>query len=449
MRLVKKAERAQNTNIHLSGSSTISKLVVILSSLCNGISNITNISKGEEVNNLINILHQFGINIINSDKTTIISGKNITQWQQPENIINVNTSFDILSYILNIIYSNNIRAFFTGNDNFIKQNFTELQYLDGNNLFFKNKYKLPLMVNNNTMLLKNSLSAENTIKKNSLLFNFFSNNRDCEILDKETKEEYLEQILKYYGVEIKETVIEHKNIFTRHNRKSKEIIVKNSNNSICGKNFTVPADINEAIYTIFIGLLLDMEEFYIENVSLNDLNYEITRILVENGVNLEFRNQRILNGIKVADFIVKKSTLKPLTISKNRLQDIIDLYPMLIILNIIKQNEITFTGIKELKNIDKDNYNSLISILQNINVSFVENKDILEIKYNNIQIHNNDITLDNLDNIDTKITLPLFLSNVALQHNIFIKNNMEDIAVIFPNMINVLEQFNIEIVYDN
>ena len=122
---------------------------------------------------------------------------------------------------------------------------------------------------------------------------------------------------------------------------------------------------------------------------------------------------------------------------------------MLIILNIIKQNEIKLTGIKELKNIDKDNYNSLISILQNINVSFVENKDILEIKYNNIQIHNNDITLDNLDNIDTKITLPLFLSNIALPNNIFIKNNMEDITVIFPNMINVLEQFNIEIIYDN
>ena len=79
----------------------------------------------------------------------------------------------------------------------------------------------------------------------------------------------------------------------------------------------------------------------------------------------------------------------------------------------------------------------------------MENKDILEISCNNISLSNGDIVLDNLDNIDKKVILPLFLSNIALSKNIFKKNNLKDIKNIFPNLLNVLEQFNMEIIYDN
>lgn len=436
--------------ITLAGSSIISRLVVILSSLYKGISNIKNISKSNEINNLITILKQFGINIIENNDIIMINGKNISSWEQPENIINIESSFDTLSYILSIISSNKIRTFITGNSKFIKNNLNSLKYLqNNNNLFFKNEYRLPLMTEGKMIPLKNNQIAENIIKKNSLIFHFFTYNKDCVILDKEVNEEYLEQLLRYSGVEIKETIIDNKHIFTKNIKKSKEIFIQKTDNKISGKDFTIPVDIEEAFYTIFIGLLLNVEEFYIENVSVNDLNCDITKILIDNGVNLEFRNQKILNGIKVVDFYIKRSILKPITVSKNRLENIMNLYPALIILNILKYNELKLVGLKGLKNTDSINYNYLIKTLKSINVSFTENKDILEISCNNISLSNGDIVLDNLDNIDKKVILPLFLSNIALSKNVFKKNNLEDIKNIFPNLLNVLEQFNMEIIYDN
>lgn len=436
--------------ITLAGSSIISRLVIILSSLYKGISNIKNISKSNEINNLITILKQFGINIIENNDIIMINGKNISSWEQPENIINIESSFDTLSYILSIISSNKIRTFITGNSKFIKNNLNSLKYLqNNNNLFFKNEYRLPLMTEGKMIPLKNNQIAENIIKKNSLIFHFFTYNKDCVILDKEVNEEYLEQLLRYSGVEIKETIIDNKHIFTKNIKKSKEIFIQKTDNKISGKDFTIPVDIEEAFYTIFIGLLLNVEEFYIENVSVNDLNCDITKILIDNGVNLEFRNQKILNGIKVVDFYIKRSILKPITVSKNRLENIMNLYPALIILNILKYNDLKLVGLKELKNTDSINYNYLIKTLKSINVSFTENKDILEISCNNISLSNGNIVLDNLGNIDEKVILPLFLSNMALSKNIFKKNNLEDIKNIFPNLLNVLEQFNMEIIYDN
>ena len=152
--------------ITLAGSSIISRLVIILSSLYKGISNIKNISKSNEINNLITILKQFGINIIENNDIIMINGKNISSWEQPENIINIESSFDTLSYILSIISSNKIRTFITGNSKFIKNNLNSLKYLqNNNNLFFKNEYRLPLMTEGKMIPLKNNQIAENIIKK--------------------------------------------------------------------------------------------------------------------------------------------------------------------------------------------------------------------------------------------------------------------------------------------
>lgn len=445
---ITKRTAATKDDIQLSGSVEITKLSIILASLCNCVSNIKNVSNAAEIDDLVNILEQFGVKTVQNNDITTINGKNISLWQQPNNVVNVKSSFDILNYILNIVLSCNFRVFFTGNDDFINKNFSYLKYVGlGDNLMFKKNYELPLLSNGNYNIKNNNLVVDDVIKKNSLLFNFFANDRECVILDKSVKSEYLEEILKFYGVELKEIITENKTLLTREMRKSKEIFLKKGTKIDGSRYFTVPADITESIYSIFIGLMLNAPKFTIKNVSLNELNNDVVKVLIENGVNIEFKNQKILNGIKVVDLIVGESFLKSTTISKGRLMNIMNIYPLLIMLNVIKRNEIKIIGLKELKTADGDNYNNFIKVLKSINVSVNEDKDTLTINCDNVKLVDN-IDLDK-STLDTKTKLALFLSNIALSRGIFYKSKIEDFESIFPNLKNVVEQFGLEIIYEN
>lgn len=90
--------------IKIPDSENISELIILFHSLNIGNSIIKNISKSLNINNLINILKSFGIEISNYDNNSIIvHGKNIKDWKQTENIINIQSSFRILSYLINIL----------------------------------------------------------------------------------------------------------------------------------------------------------------------------------------------------------------------------------------------------------------------------------------------------------------------------------------------------------
>ena len=113
-------------------------------------------------------------------------------------------------------------------------------------------------------------------------------------------------------------------------------------------------------------------------------------------------------------------------------------------LNVLKKNKINIVGIKELKLKNNRNYVEFLNIIKSINVSAIENKNILEINPEALSIPNNPILLDKIDGITNKTKLVLFLSNIALSKNVFELNDRE-VFDVFPNIYGVLEQLNLEI----
>lgn len=436
--------------ISLSGDLHISKLILLVSSLCNGISTIKNISKSSEINDLIAILDEFGIKIAEKYDMTLVNGINIKNWRQPDDVINIKNSVDILYYLVNIISRTNFKTFITADKSILNTNFSYLARLEkNNNLNFKKNYNLPLMVNGTSDFLQNKIQVDDTTLKYSVIFNAIANNVDLTIYENELKEEYLEHILRYYGFDIKEVLSERRNILEKNPKKNKEIYLKKTKEEIVGKEFFIPVSVTEAVYSVFLACLLNLDEFIIENVSVNELNSDIVSVLLDNGVNIKFKNQRIVNDMKVVDFYVKTSTLKDLSISRKRLASIKNDYPLILMLNILKRNKINVAGIKELRIKETKNYSEFLNILRAINVSVLENGDMLEIDSSRFGIENYKLNLDDT-NLNSKTKLVLFLSNIALSRPVFALKNLNDnLLSIFPNIYNVLKQLNFTIEYED
>ena len=450
LKITKKIGTKNINKIVLYGDSNISKLVLLVSSLCNGISTIKNISKIDEIYNLIKILNSFSININDTNGIILVNGMDIKHWKQPNDVINIKNSIDIFFYLSNIISKTNFRTFITGHKNILSNNFVSLKYLnDNHNLNFKKNYCLPVLINGTSNFKQNRVQVDDLLSKYSIIFNIIANRYDCTIYENELKEEYLEHILRYYGFEIKETLSEKRNILNKNSKKNKEIYIKHTK-TINGKEFFVPVSILETVYTIFLGYILNIDEFIIENISLNELNSDIISILIDNGVNITYKNQRIVNDIKIVDFYIKYSNLRELSISRKRLANTLEDYQLIIMLNILKRNKINIAGIKELKLKESKDYNQFIDILKSINVTIKENKDMLEIDPSSLNIGSYNLILDDNNNLSNKTKLVLFMSNIALSNRVFeLKELNYDLLNIFPNLNNVLEQLNFTINYDN
>ena len=450
LKITKKIGTKNINKIVLYGDSNISKLVLLVSSLCNGISTIKNISKSDEIYNLIKILNSFSININDTNGIILVNGLDIKHWKQPNDVINIKNSIDIFFYLSNIISKTNFRTFITGHKDILSNNFVSLKYLnDNHNLNFKKNYCLPVLINGTSNFKQSKVQVDDLLSKYSIIFNIIANRYDCIIYENELKEEYLEHILRYYGFEIKETLSEKRNILNKNSKKNKEIYIKHTK-TINGKEFFVPVSILETVYTIFLGYILNIDEFIIENISLNELNSDIISILIDNGVNITYKNQRIVNDIKIVDFHIKYSNLRELSISRKRLANTLEDYQLIIMLNILKRNKINIAGIKELKLKESKDYNQFINIIKSINVTIRENKDMLEIDPSSLNIGSYNLILDDNNNLSNKTKLVLFMSNIALSNKVFELRELNyDLLNIFPNLNNVLEQLNFTIKYDN
>jgi 5-enolpyruvylshikimate-3-phosphate synthase len=446
---VKINQNLQNSyNIKLYGDKIISELIILVSSLYENALYVNNLSKHKDIINLIKILDNFDIKVTQNSTFTIVNGKNLREWKQPNNVINISSSLDILHYLVNIISSRDFRVFITGDDDFVKDALIDFDYLKNNNFITKSENKLPILLMGNYKLLENNFKIKNIQKKYYILLNSVANGSSCFLEEYDIKNEYLENILSFYGVDLKERLFEDRSFFSKDVIRCKELsIFPEINRKSYPKDFFVPISIDEAIYTIFIGLSLDIEEFCIENVSVDEFNGEVLKVLVENGVNLELKNQKVLNGIKIVSLHIKKSVLRPLSISKNRILKMLDFYQIIILLNVIKKNNINILGINEIKAIEKNDYDFLIDLLTLLKVFSKEDKSLLELGCENSDFSDLKTIKITQNNISNKMFLSIFLFGIIINKEI-IGRNYNDLLDIFPNMYNVFEQLNIEVIND-
>ena len=91
MFLTKGILQAKNIDVSIMGDDLISRMAIILASISNGRSEITNISVNRYTKNLIDIIKNFNIDIGLDEQSSMITvvGKGLYGYQQANNFINI------------------------------------------------------------------------------------------------------------------------------------------------------------------------------------------------------------------------------------------------------------------------------------------------------------------------------------------------------------------------
>ena len=454
MFLTKGILQAKNIDVSIMGDDLISRMAIILASISNGRSEITNISVNRYTKNLIDIIKNFNIDIGLDEQSSMITvvGKGLYGYQQANNFINIDSSIENLLLILIVIANQDFKTFITGNDDFVNGDFSCcFDYLENVNLVFNKNKQLPMLCyGKKEFLTKNVFSTSSVFDKNLLLLSSFFSKKSISITDEHLQDETIEKVLSFLGVSMATKYFDKTNFFTRDTVKCKDIVIdKTTQTSLEGKDYTIPLNLKEVVYIIFLFMFLDdIEEITINGVLVNELNDTIIDILIENGVDIQHKKQRmIMNNIKVSDLLIKKSTLKPISISKDRIKKVLEFYPFLMLLNILNNNSLFIYGAKYIREYDEKGYNFIVNILKNFGYQIDEVRDNIEFissddRYSNIQ-YNHSIETDTDDN-KANITLAFLLSGVKFNNKIT-HCNIDSMVDIFPNFHKVLQQFNIKL----
>jgi 5-enolpyruvylshikimate-3-phosphate synthase len=444
-------EVKEAVDLPLAGEDFISRFMVVFSVLCDGKNEIRNFSVNKNSMNLIKILRDnLGIDISLDQKMntlTVVGKKDYFNLAQPVNVIDVGSSLENLIFLAILVSNQNFKTFITGNEKILEMDLSFLQkYIKDVDVIFNIKNRLPLLIFGKPFHCdRTSFVADNTLDKNFLLLSSLFNKYDTvNIIDENIRGEFIESVLKCYGFQITEKYFQHTSFLTWEVKKCKDItIFKKKPLRTEPKVFEVPVDLKEAIYSIFLFLFSDREEIFLKNVAINEYNETIVKILTDSGLNIQFKNQKILNGIKVSDVVVKQSALKPISISKIRLRETIEYYPFIILLNILKGNSFTIMGIDLLKKYDGDNYEFILKFCRAMGCRMEENRGNLDfVSDGELQLSDHEIKPEKLN---PKINMFLFLIGLLKEKNISLGVDFGLVEEEFPNVNIVLNTLNFKI----
>src|SRR5690606_24813135 len=107
--------------LNLSGDKSISHRAVIFSSMAKGKSVIKNISTGEDVLSTINCFKSLGIEIENSNKELIISGKGYKGFAKPSEPLNAGNSGTTARLLTGLLCAQNFDSTIVGDDSLSKR----------------------------------------------------------------------------------------------------------------------------------------------------------------------------------------------------------------------------------------------------------------------------------------------------------------------------------------
>ncbi|MDD2840034.1 MAG: hypothetical protein PHY80_02800 [Rickettsiales bacterium] len=437
----KKQEIPLFGDVKIQGDKDISCLSLILSSLANGKSKIYNLSESEDIINLINILHQFGIEIKKDikDNCWTVDGKGLHSLKEPDNIVDVKNSQEILYLLIGLLSSYDFKVFFKGTNELSNISIEDIiSIFKKINVKFdaKQEKKLPfLMIGNGS---KNQIIHEiyeyNSMLKNSLLFASLIKSKTNTIKEKEKSKDHLEILMKYFGINFEEHELGNKgNLSTKI---GKEIILI-GDQEFSGKEINIAGDTTISAFIASLAILIPDSDITLKNILMNQYRDSFYRTLIDMGANINFVNKRISCGEKVLDINIKYSELKDTVIPANRIYKMLNEYPFLILLASLTQSKITIQGTDIIKEKDLENYNYILSVIKSLGVDFIDFKNNLIIE-GKVKNFDEKIILDKSKiNFETGLALLSFgcftKNGISIDEN-FIESNFSTIKEVLQKL---------------
>jgi len=353
-----------NSTISLPGDKSISHRSIMLASIASGISHITNLNDGKDLQSTIKAMQSCGALIKQEKDTIIVTGSSLANPKKPIDCGNSGTTSRLLTGLLS---SQHLSFSLIGDESLSKRPMNRVikplkemgciiksndgllpLHIDASKRFNGIDYKMPI--------------ASAQVKSAIILAGLGANNAS-HVKELKHSRDHSEIMLESMGANI---IVDGENI-----------TVNPLSSKLKSFNMDIPADPSSAAFFIALAALLKGSDLTVKNILLNPTRTGFIDVLGKMGVQGLVSNPTINNGESCGDIQFIGSNIKSCDVPAHMIPSIIDEIPILAVIAAFAKGRTVFHQVEELRFKESDRLDAIIQNLQSFGINAFEEKNNL------------------------------------------------------------------------
>ena len=376
-----------NGTATIPGDKSISHRSIIIPSISNGICEINNILKSDDVLHTLKAFKDMGVKIIESDQKIIIFGQGLNSLKKPKNEIYLGNSGTSARLLTGLLASQKFDTVLTGDSSLSKRPMERISdpLNKMNAKIFTSKGTMPLKIKGKVLLpIQFNLKIPSAQIKSGIILASLNTEGETSITENKVTRDHTETMLESFGANI--------SIQKTENKKFIKVVGKKE---LISKNIDIPNDLSSSAFFIVAALINKNSHLFLKNINNNSTRNGLILALKKMGANIILSNERLSNNEKVCDIEVKSSELKGCEFGPEMADLMIDEYPILSVAASFANSPSVFRGLGELRVKESDRLELILLNLQNCGIDcYSKNDDLYIVPSRNYKIKNNIIQTD-------------------------------------------------------
>ena len=410
---------AINTTISLPGDKSISHRAVMLASIADGVSRITNLNDGKDVQSTIQALQACGASIEQNGEKVVITGKKLSNPDEPIDCGNSGTSARLLSGLLS---SQHLQFSLTGDASLSTRPMNRIivPLTEMGCAIESNDGLLPLTIDASNLLngINYKMSVASAQVKSSILLAGLGASSSSNVSELNSSRDHTEIMLQNMGA----TVLVNDN----------DIRVEPLASPLTPINLDVPADPSSASFFIVLAILSKDSKIIVRNMLLNPTRIGFMNVLEKINIQTNISNQHYIHGELCGDVEFISSPINSFEVPAYIIPSIIDEIPILAVLAAFGDGKTIFNRVEELQFKESNRLQAIIDNLKNFGINAYKEDNSLIVEGG----HPTMATVQSFD--DHRIAMAFIVLSIAAFGEYEI-DNKECINISLPGFFNTIE----------
>ena len=353
-----------NSIISLPGDKSISHRSIMLASIASGVSRITNLNDGEDLQSTIKAMQSCGALIKQDKDLIVVTGSSLASPKKPIDCGNSGTTSRLLTGLLS---SQHLSFSLIGDESLSKRPM---------NRVIKPLKEMGCIIKSNDGLLPLHIDASNSFKgidykmpiasaqvKSAILLAGLGAKNPSVVKELKHSRNHSEIMLESMGANI---VVDDNNI-----------TVNPLSSKLKSFNMDIPADPSSAAFFIALAALLKGSDLTVKNILLNPTRTGFIDVLGKMGVQGLVSNPMTNNGESCGDIQFIGSNIKSCDVPAHMIPSIIDEIPILAVIAAFAKGRTVFHQVEELRFKESNRLDAIIQSLQSFGINAFEEKNNL------------------------------------------------------------------------
>lgn len=411
------------------GDKSISHRAVMLGSIAQGTTEITNFLKGADCLSTIRCFRQMGVSIEEKPDCILVHGRGLRGLTSPDGTLNTGNSGTTTRLMSGILAGQRFSSLLSGDDSLnsrpMKRIMDPLGQMGARITSVNGNGCAPLSIQPGDLhgIAYTSPVASAQVKSAILLAGLYADG-ETSVTEPVLSRNHTELMLQNFGAYVM-TALHPGGSATAYVEPCQELY---------GQQVYVPGDISSAAYFIAAALLTPGSELLIKNVGTNFTRAGFLKVCEAMGADVTLVNKTIEGGEPRADILARSSALKGTVIEGELIPTLIDEIPILAVMAALAEGTTVIRDAAELKVKETNRIDTVTAGLAAMGAHVTPTEDGMIIEGGScltgarIQSH-----------LDHRIAMAFTVAGLAAQGETFIEDS-QCVDVSYPEFFQTLEQ---------